>query len=73
MFSPYSLSLPQLVSPIVLSQVKEMFLNRGHTIITDKRAGLDLGVRVTHPLTGTSLPVYVADYVADYRTDIVMG
>ena len=28
---------------------------------------------MTHPLTGTSLPVYVADYVVDYGTSTVMG
>ena len=36
--------------------------------------GMDTGLRVTHPLTGEALPVYVADYVLDgYGTGAVMG
>lgn len=33
-----------------------------------------MGLNVVHPLTGDSIPVYVADYViGDYGTKAVMG
>lgn len=31
-------------------------------------AGFDVGWRAVHPLTGESLPVFVADYVLRWRT-----
>ena len=35
---------------------------------------VDLGIRVTHPLTGQPLPVFAAEYVIDdYGTKAVMG
>lgn len=38
------------------------------------KTGADTGVRVIHPLTGRSIPVWVADFVLiDYGTGVVMG
>ena len=40
--------------------------------VTDKK-GIDLGIKVTHPLTGKTIPVWVVNYVlSDYGTGAVM-
>ena len=60
------LSLLQLVSPDVVSRVEQIPLHSWRTLVLDTAVGVDLGVRVIHPLTGTSLPVYAIDYVLPY-------
>jgi leucyl-tRNA synthetase len=43
-------------------------------IATQEKKGMDTGLRVTHPLTGESLPVWVANYVLmGYGEGAVMG
>jgi len=51
---------------------KETEINR---LSTDRpKTGVFLGVHATNPLTGTSIPVYAADYVlADYGTGAIMA
>ena len=59
-------SLLQLVSPDVVSRVEQIPLHSWRSLVHDTPVGVDLGVRVIHPLTGTSLRVYAADYVRPY-------
>ena len=41
---------------------------------TQEKLGFDTGLTVTHPFTGESLPVYIANFVLmDYGTGAVMG
>ena len=50
----------------MVSRVEQIFVNSRHTAVHDTPVGVDLGVRVIHPLTGASIPVYATDYVLKY-------
>eukprot|EP01113_Clastostelium_recurvatum_P007894 TRINITY_DN13696_c0_g1_i3.p1 TRINITY_DN13696_c0_g1~~TRINITY_DN13696_c0_g1_i3.p1 ORF type:complete len:963 (-),score=163.13 TRINITY_DN13696_c0_g1_i3:21-2633(-) len=57
-----------------VENAKRKLATRDHEEQAKSREGVALGMSVKHPLTGTSIPIYVSEYVLmDYGTGAVMG
>lgn len=72
---PISLALAEENSAIAefITSVKKSSVAEADVATVEKR-GMDAGIRVTHPLSGESVPVWIANYVLmDYGTGAVMA